>query len=299
MTKIRFEDLPSTNTPINAENLNKLNNVIVSSEEPTTGEEVWFKKGKNLLNAPFTENNKYILTATKDDHYKNTDYKCYLEKDVTYTVSFESDGEPGDEGDTVEIYLIKEGGYSTMWNFKVKQRTITAQESGYYFLRMDVNKNGATHSFWNIQVEEGDEATSFELYTKEVYTRANNEYEKFYKVGNYREYDVIYNGKLLVDGTLELGNTKRFLDVYFTMSSNNLMGKYTIDTSMGDVSFGSIILLAPDSETALEYYVDESTYNSNTKVFTHKRSGYFNISNGTYTARSTAAYHIYRIETYD
>lgn len=41
MTRIRFEDLPSTNTPINAENLNKLNNVIVSSKEPTTGEEVW------------------------------------------------------------------------------------------------------------------------------------------------------------------------------------------------------------------------------------------------------------------
>lgn len=41
MTRIRFEDLPSTNTPRNAENLNKLNNVIISSTEPTTGEEVW------------------------------------------------------------------------------------------------------------------------------------------------------------------------------------------------------------------------------------------------------------------
>jgi hypothetical protein len=41
MTRIKFENSPSTNTPINAENLNKLNNVIVSSKEPTTGEEVW------------------------------------------------------------------------------------------------------------------------------------------------------------------------------------------------------------------------------------------------------------------
>ena len=41
MTRIRFEDLPSTNTPRNAENLNKLNNVVISSTEPTTGEEVW------------------------------------------------------------------------------------------------------------------------------------------------------------------------------------------------------------------------------------------------------------------
>lgn len=44
MTRIRFENAPSTNTPINAGNLNKLNNVVISSSEPTTGEEVWFKK---------------------------------------------------------------------------------------------------------------------------------------------------------------------------------------------------------------------------------------------------------------
>ena len=44
MTRIRFENAPSTNTPINADNLNKLNNVVISSSEPTTGEEVWFKK---------------------------------------------------------------------------------------------------------------------------------------------------------------------------------------------------------------------------------------------------------------
>jgi hypothetical protein len=41
MTRIRFEDLPSRNTPRNAENLNKLNNVVISPTEPTTGEEVW------------------------------------------------------------------------------------------------------------------------------------------------------------------------------------------------------------------------------------------------------------------
>ena len=44
MTRIRFENSPSTKTPINADNLNKLNNVIISSTEPTTGEEVWIQK---------------------------------------------------------------------------------------------------------------------------------------------------------------------------------------------------------------------------------------------------------------
>ncbi len=44
MSRIKFENSPSTKTPINADNLNKLNNVVISSEEPTTGEEVWIKK---------------------------------------------------------------------------------------------------------------------------------------------------------------------------------------------------------------------------------------------------------------
>lgn len=76
MTRIKFENSPSTNTPINAENLNKLNNVIVSSEEPTTGEEVWLERSGNIFdknnynlwngwinesNNTFTENSKGYL----------------------------------------------------------------------------------------------------------------------------------------------------------------------------------------------------------------------------------------------
>ena len=51
MSRMQFEDLPSKETPINAENLNKLNNVVISPTEPTTGEEVWIKSGgKNFFN---------------------------------------------------------------------------------------------------------------------------------------------------------------------------------------------------------------------------------------------------------
>ena len=53
MTRIRFEDLPSTNTPRNAENLNKLNNVVISPTEPTTGEEVWID---NINKKLYTKN---------------------------------------------------------------------------------------------------------------------------------------------------------------------------------------------------------------------------------------------------
>lgn len=60
MTRIRFEDLPSTNTPRNAENLNKLNNVVISPTEPTTGEEVWID-----------DVNKKIYTKNDNGGYEN------------------------------------------------------------------------------------------------------------------------------------------------------------------------------------------------------------------------------------
>lgn len=73
MTRIRFEDLPSTNTPRNAENLNKLNNVIISSTEPTTGEEVWIDnvnkkihtKNDNGYEEFYNEENREVYSTSE------------------------------------------------------------------------------------------------------------------------------------------------------------------------------------------------------------------------------------------
>lgn len=50
MSDMYFKNLPDTSTPIIDENLNKLNDVKVSTTEPITGEKIWIKKGKNILN---------------------------------------------------------------------------------------------------------------------------------------------------------------------------------------------------------------------------------------------------------
>ena len=187
MTRIRFEDLPSTNTPRNAENLNKLNNVVISSTKPTTGEEVWIQKGKNLLSAPYTEENKVTHTASRDDHGIYTPYKCYLEAGQTYTMSFESDS----NDDNVEMFLIGPGsGNNFQCDGTVKQRTFTINVAGYYTLRYDVNPLGATHSFWNFQVESGSKKTVFEPYIeKKIYTKNDNGvYEEFYNEENLEVY---------------------------------------------------------------------------------------------------------------
>lgn len=90
MTRIRFEDLPSRKTPKNAENLNKLNNVIISSTEPTTGEEVWIQTGDNIFNPntdiEFTDGYRKRDNAT--EKYSDENYyglKIEVEPNTTYT----------------------------------------------------------------------------------------------------------------------------------------------------------------------------------------------------------------------
>lgn len=98
MTRIRFEDLPSTNTPRNSENLNKLNNVIISPTEPTTGEEVWIDDSHKKL---YTKNDNgvykefYNEDSIKNDinnmQPKNTAFKCSPLREVepNTTTTFE------------------------------------------------------------------------------------------------------------------------------------------------------------------------------------------------------------------
>lgn len=55
--RVNWENLPSTKTPINQTNLNKMENgidqagaeIFVGTEEPTAGEKVWFNKNENSI----------------------------------------------------------------------------------------------------------------------------------------------------------------------------------------------------------------------------------------------------------
>lgn len=120
-------------------------------------------KSKNLLYTPYTESNKLTLTATRDDHSIVTAYYCYLESSKKYTFSCKTDGTFGGSSgtDTVEIFLLKDRAYDTYISLNTNPKTFTVATTGYYFLRYDVNKSGATHSFWDFQVEEGGVATTY------------------------------------------------------------------------------------------------------------------------------------------
>lgn len=120
----------------------------------------------NLINGStiYTENNKLSLTATKDD-FSNIIGNIYvdLEKDETYTFNCKTDGIYGINGDTVEVFFLKDRAYTTFFRPSSLPYTFNCTESGRYYLRVDVNKKGSTHSFWNFKMERGNKATDWSI----------------------------------------------------------------------------------------------------------------------------------------
>ena len=117
-----------------------------------------------------------------------------------------------------------------------------------------------------------------------------------------RGIETIYTGSVSAGNSITLTNVKRFLDVYVHLDFSTMDGiiKYTIDTSLGNNTFGGGMMTPFDEGNMNTYYVSESQYNKANTAFTHRRIGYFNITNGVYTARQdNASYYVYRIDTYD
>lgn len=172
MTRIRFEDLPSTNTPRNAENLNKLNNVVISSTEPITGEEVWIQKGKNLLSG-------IIEGYTLDGNGGITAYNgAYITKfiEVQPNTSYVASGFSNQYKEWYDENFAKISNVTD---------NPAISPSNAKYLRM----NG-TGNIGNIQIEQGSTATSYEPYIdKKIHTKNDNDvYEEFYDETNREVY---------------------------------------------------------------------------------------------------------------
>lgn len=114
--------------------------------------------------------------------------------------------------------------------------------------------------------------------------------------------DTIFEGVLLGGESVVLENHKRFLDVYFVVSLTNhrMFSKYTIDTTLTEPSYGGTTFPSSDSSTGVSSYVSEGMWEASTNTFTHARTGYFNIEEGTFYDRNAKeTYYVYRIDTYD
>lgn len=199
MTRIRFEDLPSTNTPRNAENLNKLNNVVISSTEPTTDEEVWIQKGKNLFDKDNYNLFKGYLNPTSTGSFfaENTSAETIYIKclpNTTYTVSRKFLENNFRVGSGVNIPITGEQMTQLINEPNATEITITTGENDNYLYVYVRWVGQSEHTLANIldslQIEQGDTATPYESYiNKKIHTKNDNGvYEEFYDETNLEVY---------------------------------------------------------------------------------------------------------------
>lgn len=263
MTRIRFEDLPSTNTPRNAENLNKLNNVVISSSEPNTGEEVWIQKGKNLYNP----SNAYVTGASG----QNISIIIDVLPNTTYTFSIGSYtwGE-AKEYDASGTLLNSYGGTETSKIITFTTASTTKYvELPFYSGVSNIDINAI--DFTQIQFEQGSNATDYEAYVdKKIFVKNNNDtYEEFINISDIKKVSnevILYDNTSGASGDITLNETSanfKYIEILFRANTGghsslkvaNPNGKYPllslIDDNGGDAVLWAKSTLYLISETSI------------------------------------------------
>ena len=212
MEKINFENLPSENTPINQDNLNLMQSnieksvVAVGETQPSTSENVWIRKGKNLFNLEklinsntnhganqWTSNSLKFVSAGNYSFSRNvyTIPTELLNKQVT--LSFNAVSSTNTSSDTIRnsIFISTTGNESgdvliqaltTTNNRYTATFTPTIQnlQITLYATLSDATTQ-VTITISDIQLEQNSTATSYEPYVeKEILVKNNNGvFEKF------------------------------------------------------------------------------------------------------------------------
>lgn len=253
MSDMYFENLPSTTTPLTAENLNKLNDIKVSSTQPTTGEKVWFKSGKNLFNA---YNFSYYLRNNKESYVINSSNSISVSGDnntwtrvaitisnlapsTQYTISSSVSNPSGHSSGFVVLEGSTErNSISTETSFNPKV-VFTSNSDGTITINLFSNWSGTalseTVTFSQIQLEQNSDKTTYEAYVKkEIDIKNNNNvYEEFYNENNNleiystheRRMGTWIDGKPLYRKVIDLGNlpnaTNKTIATNLTINSSN------------------------------------------------------------------------------
>ena len=184
----------------------------------------------------YSINNEIItVTALRDDGFGYIAGRVYLEAGKTYICNYHSDGIYGETPgtDTIEVFLMHTTEYieaETTPDFYViilsSNYEFTPQESGLYKLRLDVNKNGETHKFWDMSIREKNNPSKLHKVT--------------FEMGNGRE---LY--KYLLDGEDygSLPTPKRFGYTFTGWNGKNLVQNLNIGIrifdSTGDETTGN------------------------------------------------------------
>lgn len=216
---IGLDGMPNLKAPLALKN--KVPFVNVDFYEPTTGEEVWIQKSKNLFDIEdshiaFMVRNGNEISFSGTYYYGEIKYFYDFEINRPYTVSFRVTEASVSTMATI-MFFYKDGTYSEnyAWDVKVGNYSIPltpVKEVNYAelrFFRLNNNTTQRTGKVTDIQIEEGEIATSYEPYTG----------NKMYTKNKYGGYDIFYDGESVEQRIKE--NTNSINTV-----SNNLAGAF-------------------------------------------------------------------------
>lgn len=193
MEKINWQNLPSTATPINATNLNKMQTVVENHFNGTTSMEnirVESIQSKNLYNKYDVTNALLTAEGYYDAGDAGKDFRCsnYIPIKNFNKLTMSGLINVGAISNLIEYDANKN--YIDNWN--IGNRTITLNANTKY-VRVAIHKNDLN----TFQLEYGDSATTFSEYQGLGYVSGRNEN------GYYVKYD---------DGRMECWGTKTFLN---------------------------------------------------------------------------------------
>lgn len=190
--------------------------VYVGAEEPTTGEKVWFRKGKNYLDiSKLKSRTSYGITLTPTDtgikiSGTATDTYAYggkisiaLKKGVEYTLSGKN------AGNILKIVLLKQDASTIIMNVKTLNDEITfiPTEDVFYiqFVLEGITKSTAyDYEISNLQIEQGSKAKPYKDYIEpKLFVRnSNGVYEEFIEKTDYNPGEEL----MIPEGVIMPGN---------------------------------------------------------------------------------------------
>ena len=264
-----FEDLPSTNGPITAENLNQIqdNLVVVSGTEPTGNnrEKVWIKKGKNLLNPQKYIYQRYIYAdKTTLDGYENGLATDWIEvmPNTTYTLS--GGNRCRYQLKSAEEVITFGGGDATTGKITF---TTLADTKYVRFAVYDYYNASITYpSLPNVQLEQNSTATAYEKYVEpKIYVKNDNDvYEEFIKR---QRVDILFQGNTNSDVNLSAAPSNYdYIEIYGYRGDYPLYEKLKIGKKNFSLCDNRI------TDGGLYTYVKEFTVSESTLVVERSKS---------------------------
>lgn len=287
MKKINFENLPSTNTPVSAENLNLMQSnmeeasVVVSSTEPTTEEKVWFKKGKNLFNI---KNITLPVTLLDDTSFKSngvsgTLFDYDFKENTQYTISGYMQHAQSGWGQYIRINYTDGTNEGIAYEGTDKRflKVTTPSNKTISNITLGYSTYAIVTTISELQIEEGTEATAYEPYIdKEIYVKnANGVFEKFYNETEKEIYSAVeqkigtwIDGKPLYRKVIDCG---KLLNAALKTIPHNIANIENIVTIKGFFTTGETFLPMP--------YVQETAMANMVRLYANKESIFIGTGN--------------------